>query len=266
MTSQINIKDKSETDKFIKIAPFRQEIRKTEPHKHNNYFEIIYLSKGKGTHRIDHNSFPIKPPVIFFVRKEQVHYWDITTVPKGFVIIIKKEFIEKTYDNELKALLSKMSGQVSLQLKEHKTIEQVFDLLAKEINLTIIEGLLKALFAKIIETAKPLTNKTKITSNTFQSFKELLSKTDELQNNVGHYAKLLNTTPQNLNTICRKNANQSASDILAEYIISEAKRLLHYTDNTVSEISFSLGFSDSSHFVKYFKRYTTKTPQTFRNK
>lgn len=266
MTSKINIKDKSETDKFIKIAPFRQDIRKTKPHKHNNYFEIIYLSKGKGTHSIDSSNFQIKTPIIFFVRKEQVHHWEIATVPKGFVIIIKKEFVEKSFDSELKNLLSKLSGLTSLQPKEHKTIEQIFELLTKENNLTIIEGLLKALFAKIIETAKSQTNKTKITSNTFQSFKDLLSNTDELQNNVAHYADLLNTTPQNLNAICRKNANQSASDILAEYIISEAKRLLLYTDNTVSEISFSLGFSDSSHFIKYFKRYTTKTPQAFRNK
>lgn len=265
LNSKINIKDKTETGKIIKIAAFRKEIRKTEPHRHDNYFEIIYLSKGKGTHNIDHNSFQIKPPTIFFVRKEQVHHWYITTVPKGFVMIIKKEFIEKSYDNELKTLLSKLSKQTSLQLEEHKTIEQIFDLLTKENNFTIIEGLLKALFAKIIETAKPLANNTKITNNTFQSFRDLLDNTDDLKNSVSYYAKRLNTTPQNLNAICRKTAKQSASDILAEYIISEAKRLLHYTDNTVSEIAFSLGFADSSHFVKYFKRYTDKTPQTLRS-
>ena len=265
MTSKISIKDKSETGELIKVKPFRQDIRKTEPHKHNNYFEIIYLSKGKGTHSIDNNSFQIQPPIIFFVRKEQVHHWDIKTIPKGYVIIIKKEFIEKSYDNELKNLLSKLSGQTTLQLTVPKTIEQIFYLLTQENNFTIIEGLLKAIFAKILETAKPLTNKTKITSNLFQSFKDLLSKTDELKNSVALYANLLNTTPQNLNSICRKNANQSASNILAEYIISEAKRLLHYTDNTISEIAFSLGFKDSSHFVKYFKRHIGKTPQGFRS-
>jgi AraC family transcriptional activator of pobA len=264
LTSQINIKDKSDTGKLIKVAPFWQGIRKTDPHKHNNYFEIIYLSKGKGTHSIDNNSFQIKPPIIFFVRKEQVHHWDIKTIPKGYVVIIKKEFVEKSYDNELKNLLSKLSAQTSLQPTVHQTIEQIFYLLAQENNFTIIEGLLKALFAKILETAKPLKNKTKITSNLFQSFKDLLSKTDELKNSVAHYSNLLNTTPQNLNSICRKNANQSASDILAEYIISEAKRLLHYTDNTISEIAFSIGFTDSSHFVKYFKRHTGTTPRAFR--
>jgi AraC-like DNA-binding protein len=265
LTSKINIKDKSETGKFIKIAPFRQIIRKTEPHKHNNYFEIIYLSSGKGTHSIDHNTFQIQIPIIFFVRKEQVHHWDIKTVPRGFVVIIKKEFIEKTYDSELKNLLSKLSALTSLQPKTHKTIEQLFYLLTKENNLTIVEGLLKALFAKILESAKPLTSNTKITNNIFQSFKDLLGTTDELKNSVSYYAKRLNTTPQNLNAICRKTANQAASDILAEYMISEAKRLLHYTDNTVSEIAFLLGFRDSSHFIKYFKRFTGKTPLTFRS-
>jgi AraC family transcriptional activator of pobA len=262
---KIDIKDKLDTDKLFKVAPFKKDTRKTEPHKHNSYFEIIYLSKGKGTHIIDHSTFQIQPPIFFFVRKEQVHHWDITDTPKGYVLIIKKELVEKSYDSELKNLLSKLSGLTSLQPKENETIEKLFDLLTKENNFTIVEGLLKALFAKIIETAKPLTNKTKITNNLFQSFRDLLSKTEELQNSVAYYAKQLNTTSQNLNNICRKTTNQSAADILSEYIISESKRLLHYTDNTVSEIAFTLSFTDSSHFVKYFKRYTGKTPQTFRS-
>ncbi len=265
LTSTINIKDKSETDNFIKVSPFRKEIRKTEPHKHSNYFEIIYLSKGKGTHSIDQNEFQIQPPVIFFIRKEQVHHWNIVRSPKGYVVILKKDFAEKSYDSELKNLLSKLSGLIKLQLKEPTTIEQIFELLIKENNFTVVEGLLKALFAKILETSKPISNKTKITNNLFQSFKDLLSKTDELKNSVANYAGLLNTTPQNLNAICRKSVNQSATEILAEYIISEAKRLLIYTNNTVSEISFSLGFADASHFVKYFKRYTRQTPQAFRS-
>ncbi|MFK5121455.1 helix-turn-helix domain-containing protein [Klebsiella pneumoniae] len=48
-------------------------------------------------------------------------------------------------------------------------------------------------------------------------------------------------------------------------MISEAKRQLIYTNNTVAEISFLLSFNDSSHFVKYFKRYTGFTPQAFRS-
>jgi len=271
MSSKLQIKDKSETGKLIKIAPFRKDIRKTEPHKHNNYFEIIYLSKGSGIHSIDYNKYTVQPPVIFFVRKEQVHHWDLLTVPKGYVLILKKGFIDKSLDSELKALLTKVSGLSSLQVKDNETINQLFEILTQENDTVnensfpIIEGLLKALLAKILEVAKPLIRKVKVRADLFQSFRELLSQSIEIKNNVAQYAGSLNTTPQNLNTACRKAVNQSATEVLAEHIISEAKRLLIYTDNTVSEISFTLDFNDPSHFVKYFKRYTGHTPQVFRS-
>ncbi len=270
MLSKLQIKDKSETGKLIKIAPFRKEIKKTEPHKHNNYFEIIFLLKGSGTHTIDYHKYKVQPPIIFFVRKEQVHHWNLQSTPEGYVLILKKGFIDKSLDSELKALLTKLSDLSSLHLKDTNTINQLFQLLAKENDalsentFPIVEGLLKALVAKILEVAKPLINDVKAKTDLFQSFRELLSQNKEIKNKVAHYAGLLNTTPQNLNTACRKATNQSAAEVLAEHIISEAKRLLIYTNNTVSEISFGLDFNDPSHFVKYFKRYTMQTPKAFR--
>jgi AraC-like DNA-binding protein len=81
---------------------------------------------------------------------------------------------------------------------------------------------------------------------------------------VAYYASLLNTSPQNLNASCRKNTNLTASEVLAGYIIKEAKRLLFYTSNSISEIAFQLGFSDKSNFSKYFKRYSGVTPSEFK--
>lgn len=271
MPSRLNVKDKSETGRLLKIAPFRQDARKTDPHRHNSYFEIIYLSKGSGTHTIDYDSYHVQPPVIFFVRKEQVHHWQLLTTPEGFVIILKKAFIDKSLDNELKSLLTKVSSLSSLQVKETDTIDTIFQLLTKEgafineSNFHVVEGLLKALLAKMLQVAQPHLAKLQTNSDLFLSFRELLSQTGDIKNNVAHYAALLTTTPQNLNAACRKSANQSASDIISEHIISEAKRLLIYTGNTIAEISFSLSFNDPSHFVKYFKRYTGFTPQAFRS-
>jgi AraC family transcriptional regulator, transcriptional activator of pobA len=86
MPSQFAINDKIESGKVLKVTPFKKSIRKTTPHKHNNYFEIIYLSRGNGYHYIDLNKYAIKPPVMFFVRQEQVHYWEITSEPDGYVV------------------------------------------------------------------------------------------------------------------------------------------------------------------------------------
>lgn len=271
MNSKVQIKDKSEGDKSIKIAPFKKEIRNTTPHKHNNYFEILYLSQGSGQHYIDSRKFEVKPPVMYFIRREQVHYWELNSEPDGFVIIIKKPFIEKSLDSELKSLFAKISGQSSLYVNNDTSIQVLFELLTEENKkegkhaFYVIEGLLKALLAKVLESAKPVAGKAAIKSGLYQSFLSLLSAEGVIKNSVQYYAGQLNVSPQNLNAACRKAANQSPEEVLAEFIISEAKRLLIYTDITVAEISFRLDFSDPSHFIKYFKRKTNQTPRAFRD-
>jgi len=271
MPSKLQIKDKSETDRLIKITPFKKETRKTEPHKHNNYFEIIYLSKGSGYHYIDSRKYSIEPPIMFFIRKEQVHYWELDREPEGFVVIIKKLFIQKSLDNELKSLFEKLSNQNSLRFETNRTIQTLFELLTEE-NKTesentfhIIEGLLKSLLAKVLEVAKPVMRNGETRAGLFHSFLDLLHEDDAIRNKVNFYAKQLDTSPQNLNMACRKAIDQSASEVLAEFIISEATRLLLYTDKTVAEISYLLEFNDPSHFVKYFKKNTGHTPQAFRS-
>ncbi len=265
MPTRIRIKDKSQQGQLIKTGIFKSNIRKTEPHKHNDYFEIIYLSKGSGSHTIDHKRYAIKAPVIFFVRKEQVHHWDLKTMPKGYVLLLKRGFVDKSVDRELKILLSKVSSLSCLQTKDSRTLELLFETLTRVNNFTVEEGLLKALLATILENARPIMEQSKMPGDLFLSFRELLSQTSEIRNSVAHYAALLKSTPQNLNAVCRKTVNQSAAAVLSEHIIGEAKRLLLYTGNTTSEIAFALDFTDASHFIKYFKRYIGQTPNVFRN-
>lgn len=269
MRDKIEIKDKTTPQDSLKVSPFRKHIRKTSPHKHNSYFEIIYLTAGEGTHTIDLKKFDLKPNIIFTIRQEQIHYWDIKTEPSGFVLIIKKQFIDNCTDKSIKLLISQLSSYPCLYIND-KLIESLFENLTHECQLIkgknspVIEGLLKALLGKLVECSS-FDKKIKINpENYFQRFKDLLNKEKGLTNNVAHYALLLNTTPQNLNAICRKEANQSASKIISDHIISEAKRLLIYTDLTVSEISHQLDFKDNSHFIKYFKKQTLCTPNSFR--
>ena len=80
-----------------------------------------------------------------------------------------------------------------------------------------------------------------------------------------YYADKLHVSPQNLNTACQRASHRAATEVLDEFVLAESKRLLLYTDLRISEIAFSLRFSDPSHFVKYFRRIVGTTPQNFRN-
>jgi AraC-like DNA-binding protein len=270
MIGKIQVKNKIESYQTIKVTPFKKTVRKTDPHLHNNYFEMIYLSAGSGYHYIDARRYDVQPPVIYFVRRHQVHYWDLDMEPDGYVMIINKNFATKSLDNELKTLLAKISTLSSVSVPDNAIIDSLFAMLAmeqheeRENGFAVIEGLLKALLAKIIDVAKPVIHNSALKTDLFQLFIDLLNSGEVVKHSVHYYAEQLHTTPQNLNAVCRKAVNESATGVLSGFIISEAKRLLLYTHQTIAEISFALAFMDSSHFVKYFKRSTGQTPQAFR--
>lgn len=269
MDTLLKVNDKISSIEHIKIAPFRKYIRKTLPHKHNKYLELVYFVKGKGYHVIDHQKIDVKPAVFFIVRKEQVHFWNLDEEPEGFVIIIKKSFIDECFDIEIKKLIANITAFTHLYPEDNATIEQLFQLLNDEYQLqkkgstAVIEGLLKVLLSKLLRSEKP---KLVVNDTLYYQYIELLSQNKNSSNKVEYYASLLNTSPQNLNANCRIECDKSASQVLSEFVINEAKRLLLYTNLTIIEISHSLSFNDNSHFTKYFKRFTGVTPSVFRSK
>ena len=262
------VKDKIH-EKTIKIASFRKDIRKTAAHRHNSYFELIYLSQGTGYHTIDAIEYPIEPPIAFFIRQEQTHYWELESEPDGYVLIVKKRFVEDCLDKQLHRLLIQVGNITCTHVSDPQTVEALLGLLMKEYKPElggggpVMEGLLKALLAKLADS--PSFHESRKNQSTFQKYQELLSHSKTLQNSVAYYATLLNTTPQNLNTICRKAVGQTAAIVLANFIVNESKRLLSYTDLSVTEIATILNFKDNSHFTKYFKRHTGHTPAAFRD-
>jgi AraC-like DNA-binding protein len=58
----------------------------------------------------------------------------------------------------------------------------------------------------------------------------------------------------------------SAEQFIRERVVLEAERLLLNTPLSVTEIAYELGFSDKSHFGKYFRKTTGESPARFRQK
>ncbi|KJD32661.1 AraC family transcriptional regulator [Tamlana sedimentorum] len=262
----IVIKNKISSHEFLKVEPFDVSKRYTKPHKHNKYLELVFFTQGSGQHYLDLKAFEIKPPVTFLIHKDQVHHWNINTIPEGYVIIIKQSFLEHILDTSIQVDLNKLKDLEKIDISNNDNVlPLLFKALCLEMkqnkaNTEVIESTLKAILAKLIYYAnhKTFTNNQGLE----QQFLQLLTAT--LKNSVNYYAKKLNTSPQNLNAVCKKAFEKSASDIIAEFITKEIKRQLVYTSKNVSDIAFDLGFNDTSNFTKFFKRHTNLTPLQFK--
>lgn len=72
-------------------------------------------------------------------------------------------------------------------------------------------------------------------------------------------------TPNHLSRLFRSNGNTHFNDYLNHVRIEHAKFLLHQYDMTLQQISRSAGFSEIGYFCRVFKKFTGKTPTTFRH-
>jgi AraC-like DNA-binding protein len=268
-THTIEIKNKLEKDSNFKISRFKEIIKRTSPHKHKNYYELIYLSAGEGFHWIDAQKLQINTPVIYFLRPEQLHHWEITEIPKGFVILLKEDFFNYANEVDMLALIRRLGYMNYLKLNDDPSLNFLFSEIEKEYLLAgkgsalIIHGYMKALLGKIIRNDNP-DKKNLQQQGKYLAFLQLLQTSNLHFRKVKDYAGKLCTTPQNLNAVCRKACNKNASEIIHEQLILEAKRLLLHTDKTVNEIANELNFTDDSNFVKFFKSSCKVTPHQFK--
>ena len=79
-------------------------------------------------------------------------------------------------------------------------------------------------------------------------------------------AESLFLSRSHLSTKFKEETGLNLTDFIQEEKIEEAKRLLRYSEKSISAISLYLGFSSQSHFTKIFKKSVGKTPREYRSK
>jgi len=79
----------------------------------------------------------------------------------------------------------------------------------------------------------------------------------------GAYARLMYVSEKHLNRMVKVTLNRTTSDLIAERIILEAKRMLVFSKRTIREIIDDLGYTDSAYFFRFFKKRTGITPAAF---
>ncbi|MBQ7206697.1 MAG: helix-turn-helix domain-containing protein [Lentisphaeria bacterium] len=71
-------------------------------------------------------------------------------------------------------------------------------------------------------------------------------------------------SPGYLNEFMRRSIGQGAAEYVIRCRVEQARDLLEHTEKSVSEIAVSVGFYDTSHFIRAFRRHTGMTPGAYR--
>ena len=101
--------------------------------------------------------------------------------------------------------------------------------------------------------------------NIIRKFNLLVEANFKSEHSVSFYAGQLCKSPKTLSNFFAIYNHKTPSQVIQERIFIEAKRLLSYTEKTIKQVTFELGFEDVSHFSNFFKKLALVSPLDFRN-
>lgn len=263
----------------IEVFDRGRDFKVTYPHRHDDFYEILFITEGSGTHTIDFLSYEIKADTLFFLSPGQIHELHLSDDIKGYILLFTSAYYHFDKTNpyklfELPFFYTLSKGTPPLYLQNGNEKERLVDLFKKaieenELSLPDCDEAVRALLDLILIKCKRLypkqqdekTGKGKVL---VKRFKQLIEERCQENLTVKEYADALGVTANYLSEAVKHLTGRTSTDLINDRMLLEIKRLLVHTELTVSEIAFRLHFADQSYFSKYFKKLTNQTPNAFR--
>jgi len=242
-----------------------------------DYYFFFLAKKGSNRHWIDFVSHEVSAGNLYFTLPHQVHLKERNAPVSGTLLAFTEEFLLPQEQGSWKELpiLQNPDDRHELKLSEadlaflNDLFAQMFGEFTQQRDWKkgMLQSYLKIFLvylSRLYTRQFPATLAPSGSQWLVRRMNELVNERYDSLHQVSDYAGLLNVTPGHLNDTIREQTGRTATSLIQERIILEAKRVLFHADLSVKEIAYSLGFGDAAYFNRFFKRLTGETPVGFR--
>lgn len=247
----------------IKIMSSQSQVqmaRIADVHRHN-YYMLFVLTEGVSAHMIDMEQVTMNAGEMGLIVPGQVHLALSEQTGTGWGIAFTADFLP------LVSLPVTLQGPVRLPADELAAVNQIICLMEKEYNekkaqaIPLLQHFLSILLLILQRhnADAPSGNKSLLIR-----YRELVAAHFLEWTKPAQYAEALHISVDYLNEVVRQHSGQTASSLITERRVLEAKRLLMHAEESVKEIAWHLQFNEVSYFNRFFKQHTGYTPAAFR--
>ena len=242
-------------------------------------FEIIYITKGALSIRINGISYHECAGSILIVNQNEIHSMHIETEDtEYFALVFDPHMLEFAQsDSTQNKLLSPFVEKKLRFFNKPKINKETIDIIKQitthhkqhKLGYTLAtKGLLLTFFAVLLANGQYETV-VATESHSLQLIKHITLFIDQhlaQQISLKVIADEFNMSPKYFCRIFKKHLRVPLMEYVNRKRIECATHLLDRTDDSVTEIAFACGFLNASYFTRTFKRFTDYTPTEYRNR
>lgn len=249
----------------------------TKPHRHS-FYQLIWF-KNKGRHFVDYEVIEHPPNTLFFLNRNQIHYFCTETSNEGYLIHFDEFFLEEWHPGLMKRFAISIFNEIGrsyafLSNSEAERMGLVISLIKDELKtqdhfyreqvfhnfiglLFLVERYNKKQALTGLEPEKDYTLAVAFNDLVHQYVKEFIG--------IEEFAARLGTNSKKLSAISKKYFLTTPGNLVKQRKVLEAKRMLANNQVSVKELAYAMGFEQPTYFTKYFKKATGLTPKEFQN-
>lgn len=251
-----------------------------------NYFSFVLNHRGAGTYYLDHHEFPFGPQTIYFTNPGHIKAYELVSSEEAYIITLNERFLRENVQADIYGafpfLLAEKAPPKQLGPADFQDFATLYQQMLLEFGRDspyqdrILGNLFTVLLLKIKEkfwsAYNPIEegNRDSEIVKTFKrlleaEFKEVLENDrPEVKLQVQYFAEKMSLHPNYLTSVIKSKTGRTVQDWIASRTLSFAKTLLTTTSYSAKEIAYQLGFSEPTHFGRFFKRHTQESPTAFR--
>ncbi len=200
-----------------------------------------------------------------------------TSTSSGYVLFIPRKVLNHpTFKNlhitEVRLFCAHEIPKINLSPGIETRIQSILEMLDELLSTKLkhredaILALLKTFF---IYCDGKCNIKSVITDNNAKSalvykFKKSINRHITQYHEVGYYAQLLNVSGKYLNECVNGVLGVKAKHLIDEQLVMRSRYNLKFTDKTIKEVGYELGFSSPDYFSYFIKKHTGYTPSQLR--
>ncbi|MCD7978942.1 MAG: AraC family transcriptional regulator [Tannerellaceae bacterium] len=244
------------------------------------YYDITLITTGTGKFHINDQSYLVTKGDVIFSKPGDIRSWDIHTIQEGYALIFEEEFLLSFFNdrNFLQQMsyfkMERSTSFLTIDDENYQRLSYCIQTIKKEIHdYSIIDRhILRALLYEVlmllnrayIQAAPSVCNSPDNRREHVSRFISLVSQKLPEHHSIGFYADKLCLTANYLNEIVKSTTGVSAKSYIQNKLLVEAKKLLLYSDRSVTEIAELLHYESASYFIRFFRSHTGSTPLEYR--